>query len=493
MSEKFQAGEAGMTFTGNDAPFQKTADRVEKTMAKVAQSMEKGGDSVEGFIVNVREYTILTRMASGLKQMGEAAEKMSVQFRLGKASGGELFEKIAEGIPIIGDFITAGRGIHEAITGEKAYTEVLKQQTEEQEKRTQAIKDFTSAMKQLARTQDDLTKDLTLPKGLGFDISTIFTKGQRESEDAPEKVNEKYQKAANEIRAQKAQLQKVLQALNEQNHSTFVSGGEGVPEVELKPSPELLADIANAEKSLKFFEDKAAALDAAKSKVISLTQEKAKVDAFSESFNVLGKSLVEANKHFGEMVNEVYKAAPKIHEFTQQVIEASIAASTTAFDKLRQQAKELQADFSHGLIPSKMFDEAEWQNKTDTVAAIFKSFYEKIRPPAQTTLHFIDSLLGAPVERIGGGLGKAFDTLTNLFGGGKGGSANVPPPFRANFVGLEQLGSNIQQGAGSLTGDEQLKVAKQQLDQEDKNAKSTLDVLGKIYAQVTKGIPGVVV
>jgi hypothetical protein len=116
------AGELGrmtMEFGGDDREFQQVAGRVERRAGDLAKQLTSG--DVGGSLLKIGRIYYANVIGEGLKRMGDAAAEFGQKIRLGTASTGELIEKVAEGIPIIGRFIEAGRGIHEAITGENAY------------------------------------------------------------------------------------------------------------------------------------------------------------------------------------------------------------------------------------------------------------------------------------------------------------------------------------------------------------------------------------
>ena len=100
---------------------------MKETMEKVEGEM--GRRSGWGKLLRIgMEGGVVGMAGMALKGMTDKMSELTAQFREGKIGGGEMVEKLAEGIPIIGDFVTAGRDIREMFTGEKAQIEQINEE-----------------------------------------------------------------------------------------------------------------------------------------------------------------------------------------------------------------------------------------------------------------------------------------------------------------------------------------------------------------------------
>lgn len=492
MADKFNLGEAGMIFTGTDDDFQKTAGRVEKTMEEVAASMKaqahqidlaiaksvtgfnrlpddvlralrktssgvrselaeveralKGADDeTENFLKNVGKMTALNLVGNGLMHVAKGAEEVATQIRLGNAVTDEMIDKMADGIPVIGHFWAAVRAVHELIGGEKAYVELLKEQTKEQDERTQSMGRYLKAMKELNREREDLTKGLTMKPGVGFDISGIVAAGERQKEDLPGKMKARFKEQFDDI--EKLRAEQDAKMKNLQNPTTF---GEAMG---VSTNPARLADIANVQKRLDELTEESNKLADAKKNLedetratINMTTTKGGIDVLLKALDAQGKAVDAYVKHL-----------PKMSETTKQILKEQ----GTAWDQFEKKMKAMQADAEHGFLPANLFQQQKFGAQIDAMGSIIEGYIAKVKPAIETNLRFFDSFMGAPIERGMASVKKMVDQFIAPFEG-KSLSIKVPE-LKANFVGLADLHNKIQ--AAHSTATDEGKVARDQLEE----------------------------
>ena len=85
----------------------------------------------------------------------ERFASMATQYRMGKATGGQLLEGGISSIPILGDFWRAGRNIREAITGESAYDDLAQRAQGADDDFQEMRKKFFLAMYQDRRSMQE--------------------------------------------------------------------------------------------------------------------------------------------------------------------------------------------------------------------------------------------------------------------------------------------------------------------------------------------------
>src|SRR4051812_37460863 len=113
-SGSFSLGSGVMSFGGDDAQFQRVADRVERAMKGVAdkmrdatavidqawsgagKSIDKASEKTEGLLI---KFGKLSLAATAAKHVGQAFEEMSVKIATGKANLADLIDEAVKGIP----------------------------------------------------------------------------------------------------------------------------------------------------------------------------------------------------------------------------------------------------------------------------------------------------------------------------------------------------------------------------------------------------------
>lgn len=364
MSESF--GDATFTFRGDDQPFQKAADAVEakmreagitneKWLQQIRASFDQVGGAADKTTAKVATFalnmSILTRVASGLRNVGRAAEEYATKVRLGTASTEELIDKMIEGIPIIGNFWEAGRAVREAITGDKAYTEVLLAQAKAQDERRAALDRYIDATKQLKREIDDLAKGLTQKPGAAFDITGFITGGSRQAEDLSAKLKSRFQKQFDDIAEQRTKLGEKLRSLEEANRPTAVSSGTGGPGILIRPDPGVGKAIADTQRSLRALDEQAAKLRGQMEQFEELTREKIGSTVIAQIMRKVGGEFSHGFDEAGKAIDGYLQRIPKIQSETQKAIDATL----TDFQRLGRQLSTFQLDLTKGLIDQPTF------------------------------------------------------------------------------------------------------------------------------------------
>lgn len=365
-SGDFSGGSASFLFTGDDKDFQRVADAVEKRMGKVATSFDfspvqaqfkQVGDEIERTSERVVRFGlrlgILGRISSGLGQMGRAAQEMSAKFRLGEESAGALFEKLAGDIPVIGGFIQFGRGLREIITGENSYTQVVLAQAKAQDDRREAVERYLTVQKQLVRQTEDLTKNLTGKPGVVSDITGFFTGGAREAEDLKSKTQERFNKQFDDIAEERKRLGEKLRALEESNHPTAVSAGEGGASF-LPVDPGIPKAIEAAQRSLKVLDDQAARLRGQIEQFEELTREKIGRTVVTEILQKLGGEFTKGFQTAGVAIDGYLRKIDRLSSDTTKALDA-ITPKQSGFSQLLDTLLRFQSELGRGLINPDQF------------------------------------------------------------------------------------------------------------------------------------------
>jgi hypothetical protein len=112
----------------------------------------------------------LTLMGEAVKGVAENAVKLKEEFQKGELSATGLGVKLAEGVPVIGNFVTAGQSIRELFTGEQAQidhiNESIKTGNEEMEARVAAQKVSIEGARSLAEETRKVTNELMRARAL---------------------------------------------------------------------------------------------------------------------------------------------------------------------------------------------------------------------------------------------------------------------------------------------------------------------------------------
>jgi hypothetical protein len=459
-----------MSFGGDDTEFQKVATRVETRMKGIGGGLD--------FAINM---SFLTRIAQGLGNMGKAAEEMSTKVRLGKADLGDLFEEVAKGVPIIGRFVEAGRGIRELISGEKAYTEVLKQQTEAQNERIKAVNDWIEAMKKLGRRSEDQNRDLA-PPGFGKDFSGLAAGVARQTEDLPEQLKKEFEKQLAELAEQRKGLTKKLDALKKANVPVVVTGGDSPGSEVIDPG--LGPQIGEVQKGIDKLDEMSRALENAKEKAKDLGKQVIAKGAFNSFGDLIGETFVKGLKSAASAIDQFIPKLPKLASATQQAVDEMGGK----FAELQKQFAAFQADFGKGLISQRTLDKINFN-------ALNKSFGADFwKAAGQAVSNGFGNFQAAVDPKIGNTISNVRERMNNILRTfGIGPSFNIPkesgkdlPVFRSSTIGLSDLGRNIQ--TATLGGDsvdrllkgigidiaKQKDIQQKQLDELKKNKPATV-------------------
>lgn len=532
---RFNVGDASVTFSGDDAPFQKTSREVEARMAAAAENMRKAAAKIDLSLAqnklsfggleteieksmakasaNMRreasaierslkslgtteeetknlfkgfgQLTILSYLSAGLKKMGDTAAEMATKLRLGEVATEDLIIKVAEGIPIIGKFVEAGRGIREAITGEQAYTDVLKQQTEQQEKRLATVKTWLDAMKEARRLSEDLARQLSGKPGALFDIASIFLGGERGAEDLQDKLKEQFKKAFDVIAEQRKELGDKISKLQAQPGGVPISfTQEGGRQVTLDADAAIKQQIDATTGILKKFDDQAAALRGKIEDIEKQSRDKLGRGVATGVMRIFGEEAVKAFDAAKGAMDKYIANLPRMSEETASALEKT----RTDWDKFQTLIIRFRTDLQQGLITPKEFENLSGGALFDTAKRSLESFFGQAKARFETLGIIIDSNLGSPldfVKRAIAGTANLFTSLANPKGNAP---AITAPDLRTASLSLAGLGDKIQQGVFN----EPVNIARQQL-AEQKNAGkrggASLEELKKMNDTLNKKLP----
>jgi hypothetical protein len=427
------------------------------------------------FAINM---SFLTRIASGLGNMGKAAEEMALKMKLGKASVTDLAEEVAKKIPIFGNFITAGRAIRELITGEQAYTEVLKAQTEAQNDRIKAVNGWIEAMKRLGRRGEDLGRDLG-PPGFGKDFAGIAAGVARQTEDLPDQLEKEFEKQFSDFAAQRKALGEKLRNLQGQNvpHAvgTGATGGGGFIE---QPSLQIGKDIEATQRSIDKIDEMSRALRAAEDKVKDLGTKDINLTGLRQLENLLGATFTKGLKSATAAIDQFIPKLPKLSPETQQAISA---AGGKLLDFQNKMAA-FRADLGKGLISQGTFDKISFNTlNKDFGADFWKAMGESVANGFGQFQAAVDPKLGGLISTVR----ERMNNLLRTFGIGPklspAGVSDNTPTFRSSTIGLEDLGRRLGEGAagGDQTQEGILKAVQDSLKEQERQT-ALLKTLGTV-------------
>jgi hypothetical protein len=410
-SGDFTGGSAEFFFRGDDKDFQRTADDVEKRMGKVATSFDFSGvqaqfkevgkaidETSERAIRFGIRLGVLGRLSSGLGQLGRAAEEMSAKFREGEASVGDVIEKLAEAIPFIGGFVTAGRGIRELITGEKAYTEAIKQQTEQQKKRIEVTANYLELIQSIERRNEDLLKGLTVPKGLEFDVTGILKNAQRETKDLPDKLKKEVAKQLDDFDKERSVLNKQLENLRLKNVPTAVPGstgpGGGAPVVQ-PPDPQIEIDMAGKLKRLREIDDETAKI-----------RDDIATNVRRGTLTIAGDALGKLFGRFGVEVEKAVSSYVRLIPSIQGETKKAVDATESDFQRLGRLLAVFRADLNRGAITPEQFSRIN-------LDAIFKTALPHLKELGAGFEDMVNKAAGF-AENLKSGINSALDAQRAL-------------------------------------------------------------------------------
>jgi hypothetical protein len=493
-------------FRGDDSDFQKKATDVERTFVLMGKTFKEselspewvkalesagaaaGGASgplnrVAGAIRNVggasdgtrSSLTALSQALEGRRiasqtaevflRIGHAAEEMATKIRLGTATTQDLIEKLAEGIPIIGRFIEAGRDIHEAIFGEKAYTEAILAQAKAQDDRTAALFRYLDAVKQVGRDTDDLTKKLRTKQGITFDITGFVTGGEREAEDMTGKLKERFQKQFEDIAEQRKKLSQKLQDLERENVPTAVTTGPGGQGGARAPDPRIGQSIDAARNQIATLDSQAASLREKITNLESLSRELIGRKVITEVLGRFGQEFVKATDMAKGAMESYIANLPRMTSETQR----QLGTMTTAWEKFQMTVSDAGIDLSKGLISNKQFGAIQFKAFFDNATKPLEDFFKQKGAALGATL--LQSFNAAPFINV-------FDQVKNLFSDfGDKRKPEKPDDFRSRSFSVEGLGIAIQEAAASRTGGD---IPQKQLAAQQTFVKQQQDVLAAL-------------
>lgn len=372
-------GQVGVKFTGDTAEYTAATARVKKENAAVAQSgrdmfKSLGSQFGKGSLLGDVGKALSGRGAFGgitmlLNETDNALKKaveLQTQYKLGAISAGEMADELAKSIPILGHIYSAGRSIHELISGEEAETAAIEASTKALEKKIQFQKDYAEGMKNLTRQNEDIKDFLDNKPGLtmkdvaagkpGFqtDVNELRKWRERSVEDAPGIAAKREAALMKEITDEKTALGEHLKILKESAGASerFTPSGSGGAGKLIPADPKVLASIAETEQSLKKAENKASDLRANSSKNQQLVIDQIEAEARSKALH-LGAGLV--SDFIGPYADTALAAAKRVVEesrgisdVNRQVIESSRteiqqyqdAINTLSFDQAKMSAKD---------------------------------------------------------------------------------------------------------------------------------------------------------
>lgn len=483
-----------MGFGGDDREFQRVADRVERTVVLMGKTFKEsqlspewvkqleatgafaGGadppikklsESIRGLSENterslgpVRQLQsllygkdLINSFGEALARLGNAAEDMATKFRLGKAAAGELFEELAKKLPIIGNFVEAGRGIREALTGEKAETAKLLQGAEDQnrvyEVRKSAMEAIRDSMKETAALQQRLSFKPT-DSQFFISLSTILREGATKGDEAKKRL-EGLQERLKALGTEADDANKKLQVLMEANPARVVGTPAGVFPVPMEKSVKDEADrlkstIASLDKSRANVRDQIADLE-------KLLKETGGRETFTQLGSLIGAEVTKATEAVKAAIASYLANLPKMTDTTAKAVAEMISQWTHYQDVL----VNLDLDLEKKVISPETFKQL--QNKAfldNALGPLGEMLKEKFAAAAAAALHTIN--LG-PVQNV-------TDTLKKMFAdfGDPRKAAASPRGFRSRFLDAESLGRSIQEAAGSTAPNGAAAIAKQQLE-----------------------------
>lgn len=468
---RFGLGEGVMGFGGDDRDFQKVADGVERRMKQVASTftsfqfshpgfdaVTKGLDDVQagaerasqGLLRLGRTY-YFTRAADGLRDMAQAAEKFTVEIAKGNASVGDLIEAMAKKIPFgLGAIVEAGRDIHGFLTGDTVAIADAQASAAATEKRIDFQKRMAQAIREVGRAGEDAQQKLnfTIDKSPFItSVETFLKTGERAAEDLKTKlaVNEKLFKEAND---EKIELGKHITNTIESLKSPQAFAGGGTPVFQAPPvDPEDDPTVKNLRKRAGEVEKQANALRESIGQINAILNPEtgtAGRPTFTAIFNLIG---TEAERGLGQAraaIDRFIGRIPELTKATQRLVasfEASQQARAGNIGQFIGEQNSLGGDFARGLLNPDLFRQLTDKSKWDQVARSIGSIFQQYAPIVETIARLTDSNFGGGFRSIFGALGQ----VPGLFPG----SVAQPKDFRSSFVGLTELGKNIQAAAAS--------------------------------------------
>jgi hypothetical protein len=460
-------GEAVMTFSGDDRPFQQAADRVERAMRGVAgfmgeatRSIEDGFRSLGSNIDNVGDSVIkfgsffrARVLVNGLEEMAKAAAEFRKEIDLGHASLQDMFRGVVDKIPIVGQFAQAGRAIREAVTGDDAAVAVMKQATEEQNSRLELTNRIILAVRTLRREEEETRRKLDAHPGDTFTtlVGQVTGRGASASAKAKQDADTAHAAEFAAIDKEKTGIAEKIRLAQEaifKRTQATGSVGEGdirnVTSTEIKGLQAQFAAIEKRSNELR------AQIDA----TVNTAKEKIGHETFTDIGRLLGGEFAKSLQHGTAALKEWYHNLTEIDPVTKHMADnfaASLQRMAGNIGTFRGQMAALTEDLKNNQIGADLFDKLSQKATFDQLARSIGSMFDQFAPITETVGRLIDSNIGGPFRKIFGALGQVGEMFTGKMNLKEPKELKVPE-FRAQLVGLEQLHDRIQAAAASGGG-----------------------------------------
>lgn len=125
MSEKVDAvnikvGADGVEATASSmGMLARAMNALSDSMEKAGKSSTPAGGSSTDSLVSFAKVAMIAEAGKAVGQFAQSANAARADFARGSITTGEYYKQVAEGIPVIGEFVKAGSAIREMFTGEK--------------------------------------------------------------------------------------------------------------------------------------------------------------------------------------------------------------------------------------------------------------------------------------------------------------------------------------------------------------------------------------
>lgn len=172
-----------------------------------------------------------------IAKMGESMAEFRRQLVEGKLDAGEMEERLAEGIPIIGEWVKGFMGVREALSGEKLEIELINKEAKLTDEYFAALgkraETYRGTIKSLddetaasaARTAINLERDPTRREVMGIDQKERLQK-IKDQEALTKAVDDTKKATAALAEAQKKTIENMEQKLNNMNKGTRTVGDQ---------------------------------------------------------------------------------------------------------------------------------------------------------------------------------------------------------------------------------------------------------------------------
>jgi hypothetical protein len=325
----------------------------------------------------------------------------------------------------------------------------LKQQTAEQQKRVEVMNDYIAAIKRMQRAREDATSKANFNAGdspFAFLFGQTVQGGERASDDAREnlkKQNEKLlkeldeekQKVADKIRQRKEALSADLSA------PVVTASGTAIPaQSRIVGNDSVLADL---EKSARLIGEKSAAIRKSIDDTNAATENLIGRQVFTRVASLVGEKFVGAFDAAGAAIDRYLKKLPELHSATSQ----GLTQLAGPLGKLQGQQFDFGMDLGKGLINQDEFNKLNFQAVSKAAGADFwKAMGEAIS-------NGFGDFQAAVDPKLDGLISNVREHMRNILASfGIGPTLKVPDvptaqPFRASFVGLQELSQRIESAA----------------------------------------------